>query len=108
MGEPHPAFGLPELANDLPEGAEAIALFMFGTPCAKGRVYRLSTEVSPQFRLPTFKLGGNTLCARKNSILRWIERQEAARTTIKDETAVGRTPQHFRFSTDPTIWRSRP
>jgi hypothetical protein len=72
----------PSLAEDLLEGAAAIAKFMFGdNPSGRRQVYRLATEVRPEFRLPTFKLGNGTLCARKSSILRFIERQENARTT---------------------------
>jgi hypothetical protein len=75
-----PVRGPPEgpatLADDLLEGAEAIGLFM-GLP--KRAVYRLSTEVSAQFRAPFFKLGSNCLCARKSAILRWISALEAAR-----------------------------
>jgi predicted DNA-binding transcriptional regulator AlpA len=65
------------LSNDLLEGSEAIAAFMGVT---QRTVYRLSTEVPPHLRLPTFKLGSNVLCARRSSILRWIERQECDRT----------------------------
>jgi len=69
-----------DFASDLLEGADEIARFLYGdSPTGKRQVYRLSTEVAPEYRLPTFKLGGNTLCARKSAILRWIERQELAR-----------------------------
>jgi hypothetical protein len=75
-----------ELSDDLLQGAEAIAAFMFGdSPSGRRAVYRLSTEVAAPFRLPTFKLGHNTLCARKSSILRWIAEQEIARTAVKEE-----------------------
>jgi hypothetical protein len=80
----HPS--LPALCDDILEGAEAIAAFMFGDdPGGKRQVYRLATEVSAEYRLPTFKLGNNTLCARKSSILRWIEQQEVARTTPEEK-----------------------
>jgi hypothetical protein len=68
------------LADDTLFGAEAISLFLFGTPDKKRQVYRLSTEVPVRYRLPVFKLGSNSLCARKSAILHWIKAQETART----------------------------
>jgi hypothetical protein len=77
-----PVRGLPaapaSLADDLLQGAEAIALFMFGSITAKRQVYRLSSEVPRGHRPPFFKLGSNCLCARRSAILRWVEEQEAA------------------------------
>jgi hypothetical protein len=70
-----PVRGPPGLADDLLEGAEAISLFM-GLPIRT--VYRLSTEVAAEFRPPFFKMGNNTLCARKSSILAWVAEREAA------------------------------
>lgn len=67
-----------DLTGDLLEGSAAIAAFMGVT---QRTVYRLSTEVPPHLRLPTFKLGSNVLCARRSSILRWIEEQELRRTS---------------------------
>ncbi|TXN40433.1 DNA-binding protein [Methylobacterium sp. WL30] len=66
--------GLP-LAEDMMTGAEAIAKFMFGdaTETNKRRVYHAADKLG----LPTFRLGG-TLCARRSTILRWIEAQESA------------------------------
>jgi hypothetical protein len=64
------------LADDLLQGAEAIALFMFGTTNAIRSVYRLSSEVEPEHRPPFFKLGTSTLCARKSAILRWVAEKE--------------------------------
>jgi hypothetical protein len=62
------------LAQDLMTGAEAIANFMFGDASepSRRRVYHASDKLG----LPTFKLGG-TICARRSTILAWIERQEA-------------------------------
>ena len=65
----------PALAEDLLEGAEAISLFM-GLPIRA--IYRLSSEVSAEFRPPFFKLGNATLCARKSAILAWIAERELA------------------------------
>jgi hypothetical protein len=66
--------GLP-LAEDLMTGADAIAVFMFGdaTEANRRRVYHSADKLG----LPCFKLGG-TLCARRSTILAWIERQESA------------------------------
>ncbi len=66
--------GLP-LAQDLLSGAEAIALFMFGeaSEANKRKVYHAAQKLG----LPTFRIGG-TLCARRSTILAWIERQESA------------------------------
>ncbi|MGN8096226.1 DNA-binding protein [Methylobacterium sp. 22177] len=63
------------LAQDLLSGAEAIALFMFGeaTEANKRKVYHAAQKLG----LPTFRIGG-TLCARRSTILAWIERQESA------------------------------
>ena len=78
----------PQLADDILRGAEEISQFLFGTPDQKRQVYRLTTEVAPQFRLPVFKMGSNSLCARKSRLLRWIEEQETARTTIEEPEKV--------------------
>ncbi|CAO4144828.1 hypothetical protein LPLAFNJD_LOCUS1790 [Methylorubrum aminovorans] len=66
--------GLP-LAEDLMTGAPAIAAFMFGqdTETNRRRVYHAADKLG----LPCFKLGGS-LCARRSTILRWIEQQENA------------------------------
>ncbi|MCJ2131602.1 DNA-binding protein [Methylobacterium sp. E-045] len=66
--------GLP-LAEDLMTGADAIAAFMFGSASEanKRRVYHAADKLG----LPSFKLGG-TLCARRSTILAWIESQERA------------------------------
>lgn len=63
------------LADDLMTGAPAIAEFMFGTDTEtnRRRVYHAADKLG----LPTFKLGG-TVCARRSTILRWIEQQESA------------------------------
>ncbi|KGB81933.1 hypothetical protein JT55_10265 [Rhodovulum sp. NI22] len=63
------------LHDDLLEGAEAIADFMFGTTAKRRKVYHLASTS----RLPVFRLG-SVLCARKSKILVWIEEQEAQNT----------------------------
>jgi hypothetical protein len=63
------------LADDLLRGANEIAMFIYGTDqdadCR--RVYHAASKHG----LPTFKLGG-VICARKSTILAWIEDQERA------------------------------
>ncbi len=59
----------PELRDDLLEGAEAIAEFMFGDKAKRRKIYHLLDD------LPTFRLG-NTICARKSSLLAMIKAQE--------------------------------
>ena len=59
-----------ELCNDLLRGADEIAEFMFGDKSKRRRVYHLMS------RLPVFRLG-NTVCARKSSLISMIQDQEA-------------------------------
>ena len=65
-----------ELYNDLLEGADAIAEFMFGDKAKRRRVYHLMG------RLPIFRLG-NTICARKSSLLSMIRDQEKASARLR-------------------------
>jgi len=71
------------IADDILLGAEGIATFLFGRADKSTirQVYRLTSEVRAEFRLPVFKLGSNSLRARKSAILAWIEDQENTRTT---------------------------
>ena len=66
--------GLP-LSEDLMTGADAIAVFIFGdaSEANRRRVYHAADKLG----LPSFKMGG-TLCARRSTILRWIEQREKA------------------------------
>lgn len=61
-----------ELADDLLEGADEIAEFIFGKRGGRRKVYYLA-ETS---RLPVFRLGAQ-LCARRSVLLRWISGQES-------------------------------
>ena len=65
----------PGLGDDLLRGAEAIAAFLFGDPRERRKVYYLTGESRAQ--LPHFRLG-TTICARKSTLLRWIEAAEAS------------------------------
>ncbi len=59
------------LADDILEGADAIAEFLFGSKESRRKVYYLA-ECS---KLPIFRLG-SVLCARKSVLLEFISGQE--------------------------------
>ena len=63
------------LSSDLLRGAEAIAEFMFGDRNKRRLVYHLADTG----RLPVFKLG-SILCARRTTLIAWIEEQETTAT----------------------------
>ncbi len=65
------------LADDLLEGAAAIAEFMFGDAKLRKKVYYLRRSS----RLPLFLIG-TRLCARKSTLLRWIRAQEESRLSL--------------------------
>jgi hypothetical protein len=60
-----------KLADDLLEGADEIAAFIWGDAAQRRRVYHLA-ETS---RIPLFRLGSG-LCARRSVLLDWIKAQE--------------------------------
>jgi hypothetical protein len=62
------------IADDLLEGAEEIARFMFGSPEKRRRVYHLAAHSD----LPLFRLG-EVICGRRSTLLAWIAEQEKAR-----------------------------
>jgi hypothetical protein len=62
------------IADDLLEGAEEIARFMFGSPDKRRRVYHLAASSD----LPLFRLG-EVICGRRSTLLAWIAEQEKAR-----------------------------
>ena len=62
------------LGSDLLCGADAIAEFLFGDPRQRRKVYYLTSEGRAQ--LPHFRLG-TIICARKSTLVRWIEMHEA-------------------------------
>ncbi|WP_248306929.1 DNA-binding protein [Bosea sp. AAP35] len=66
---------MPSLSDDLLHGAKAISLFIYGSAyeTSTRRIYHAVDKLG----LPTFRMG-STICARRSSILKWIERQEAA------------------------------
>jgi hypothetical protein len=60
-----------ELANDILEGADAIAEFLFGSREHRRKVYYLAESS----KLPIFRLG-SVLCARRSVLLGFISGQE--------------------------------
>lgn len=62
------------LGDDLLRGADAIAEFLFGDRRERRKVYYLTGEARVQ--LPHFRLG-TIICARKSTLVRWIEASEA-------------------------------
>ena len=71
----------PGLGSDLLCGADAIAEFLFGDSRQRRKVYYLTTEGRAQ--LPHFRLG-TIICARKSTLLRWIEKHEARTADSSD------------------------
>lgn len=61
------------LSDDLLRGADEIAKFMFGDVKHRRKVYYLTGE-APR-GMPHFKMG-SVICARKSTLLNWIEQQE--------------------------------
>lgn len=59
------------VADDLLEGAEEIARFMFGSPEKRRRVYHLAAHAD----LPLFRIG-EVICGRRSTLLAWIAEQE--------------------------------
>lgn len=66
----------PPLANDLLRGAGQIAEFVFGDKSHRRKVYYLTNTA--KLKMPHFKLG-SVLCARKSTLMRWIDEWERAR-----------------------------
>ncbi len=65
--------GAVPLSEDLMRTAGEIAAFTFGTDDEPNR--RRIYHAADKLGFPAFKMGG-TLCARKSTILKWIEAQE--------------------------------
>lgn len=61
------------LGADLLRGADQIAEFIFGDRKYRRKIYHIISQA--RHGMPYFKMG-STLCARKSSLLRWIEDQE--------------------------------
>jgi len=63
------------IGDDLLRGADEIAKFVFGSEKHRRKVYYLTGDAT--VRMPHFKIG-SVLCARKSTLVAWIERQENA------------------------------
>jgi hypothetical protein len=63
----------PTIGDDLLRGAGEIAQFVFGSIEHRRKVYYLTGDAKT--RMPHFKIG-SVLCARKSTLLAWIEHQE--------------------------------
>lgn len=66
----------PTLADDLLRGADEIAEFVFGSGKHRRKIYYYATDAKA--RMPVFRMGA-IICARKSTLLEWIERQEGKR-----------------------------
>ena len=66
----------PTIADDLLRGADAIASFVFGSPKHRRKIYYYATDA--KIRMPVFRIGA-VICARKSTLIDWIERQEGLR-----------------------------
>jgi len=64
------------IGDDLLHGAEAIAVFVFGNEKHRRKVYYYAGDA--KMRLPVFRIG-NVICARKSTLIEWIEAQEGHR-----------------------------
>jgi hypothetical protein len=67
------------IAEDLLEGADLIAEFLYGDRNKRRKVYHLASEAKGKSRLPVFRMG-NILHARKSTLISWIKAQEAGAT----------------------------
>lgn len=56
---------------DLLQGADQIAQFLYGDAKQRRKIYHLAETTA----FPVFRLGG-IVCARKSTLLKWIEEQE--------------------------------
>lgn len=96
-----------DVGEDLLEGADAIARFLFGDQRKRKRVYHLAEETRGPERLPSFKMGG-VLCARKSTIRVWIEQQEAqAQVRAATEKDIAPQPAHRHIETRTRLRRKK-
>ena len=59
-------------ATDILQGAKTILIFLFGTERDVRKVYHLVESK----RLPCFRLSKSGICARRSTLLNWMEGQE--------------------------------
>lgn len=67
-----PTLSSDTLGGEMLYGAAAIAMFVFGDPALRRRVYHYR-RTSNNF--PIFKVG-STICGRRSTLRKWIEDQE--------------------------------
>ncbi len=70
--EEMPIFSTVSIGDDVLKGAESIACFIYGCADDRRKIYHLAQTG----KIPVFRMG-NTICARKSTILRWIAEQES-------------------------------
>ena len=63
----------PPLSDDILRGADEIAAFVFGDAKHRRKIYYLTGDA--KITIPHFKLG-SVICARKSTLMQWIEDQE--------------------------------
>lgn len=69
------------IGEDILCGADKIAEFVFGDARLRRRVYHLTNQkVLPVFRI------GTQLCARRSTLMKWIEGQETGTTAPEHST----------------------
>ena len=73
------AEGQENISADLLRGAVAIAEFLLGDGGQRRKIYHLAHSG----QLPIFRLG-STLCARRSTLIRWIESQEGRSIGVHD------------------------
>jgi hypothetical protein len=69
--QPAPKDQPKDISDDLRNGADEIAKFLFGSNASRRRVYYLASHT----RIPVFRIG-SVLCARRSVLLNWIAGQE--------------------------------
>jgi hypothetical protein len=67
------------IAEDLLEGADLIAEFLYGDRSKRRKVYHLASDAKGKNKLPVFRMG-SILHARKSTLISWIKAQEAGGT----------------------------
>jgi hypothetical protein len=69
--QPAPKDQPKDISDDLLNGADEIARFLFGSNASRRKVYYLASRT----RIPVFRIG-SVLCARRSVLLNWIAGQE--------------------------------
>jgi hypothetical protein len=69
--QPAPKDQPKDISDDLLNGADEIAKFLFGSNASRRKVYYLASHT----RIPVFRIG-SVLCARRSVLLNWIAGQE--------------------------------